>query len=129
MSLAGQYTILSFLWNNSEGHDKVWGYFKLSSDPHTYYNFWGARGKKLTWKEHKDGSVRRTTAGVSRSHTARALIKLEDLARAKIRKGYQEVVISQIERVTPGFTDEFERNFTLARLFDNFHNKVQEEDS
>jgi hypothetical protein len=119
MSLAGQYKILSFLWNNSDGHDKVWGYFILSSDPSTYYNFWGRRGKKLTWKEYKDDG------GIM---GARAALKLDNLRITKSRgKGYREVAVDQIEAITPGFTDEFEKNFTLARLFDNFHNKVQEE--
>lgn len=116
MSLAGQYTILSFLWNNTDGHDKVWGYFQLSSDPTTYYNFWGRRGKKLTWKEYKE-----------EPRSWRSYAKLKNLAAEKVRKGgYQEVAINQIEVTTPGFTDEFEKNFTLARLFDNFHKKVEE---
>jgi hypothetical protein len=36
-------------WNNSAGHDKIWGFIKTSQG---VFSFWGRRGKSLSFKEY-----------------------------------------------------------------------------
>ncbi|RYD64497.1 MAG: hypothetical protein EOP83_09615 [Verrucomicrobiaceae bacterium] len=93
-------------WCKDKSHDKVWGWIVLG-DARTSYNFWGRRGATLTWKRYD-------AAGAP----------LDRLKREKVAKGYREVPLDAIEQQTPGFTDEFERNFTMARLMNKFHGEV-----
>lgn len=114
------YTVNFFGWCTEGGHDKVWGYVTIGSDPlnrHTeLYNFWGKRGKRLAFQKHE---------GVWGSD------ELQKRADQKTRSGrssgsYQRVAVSNIENVVPGFFEELEKQLTLAKLFDNFRNKVEE---
>jgi len=36
-------------WNNSTGHDKIWGLVQTSQG---VFSFWGRRGKSLSFKQH-----------------------------------------------------------------------------
>lgn len=103
---SANYEILFFGWCREGRSDKVWGFIRVGGGS-DLFNFWGRRGATLTWKRYA-GSQRLT---------------LDRLGRSKIGKGYTEVPIDEIEQHTPGFTDEFERNFVMARLMDRFHGK------
>lgn len=98
------YHILFFGWCRQGNSDKVWGFIRVG-DGSSLFNFWGRRGANLTWKRYED----------------RQRNVLDRLSREKVGKGYREVPIDQIELHTPGFTDEFERAFVMARLMDRFH--------
>lgn len=115
------YTVNFFGWCSEEGHDKVWGYLTIGSDTHNrhteLYNFWGKRGKRLAFQKHE---------GLWGSD------ELQKRADQKTRSGrssgsYQRVAPSNIESVVPGFFEELEKQLTLAKLFDNFRNKVDED--
>ncbi len=108
------YTLNFFGWCSEDGHDKVWGYVTIGSDPlnrHTeLYNFWGKRGKRLAFQKHE---------GVWGSD------ELQKRADQKTRSGrssgaYMRVPVSSIESVVPGFFEELEKQLTLAKLFENF---------
>ncbi len=108
------YTVNFFGWCSEDGHDKVWGYVTIGSDPlnrHTeLYNFWGKRGKRLAFQKHE---------GVWGSD------ELQKRADQKTRSGrssgaYMRVPVSSIESVVPGFFEELEKQLTLAKLFENF---------
>jgi hypothetical protein len=38
-------------WNNTEGHDKIWGLVKTSQG---LFSFWGKRGKSVAFKQHEN---------------------------------------------------------------------------
>lgn len=115
------YTLNFFGWCSEDGHDKVWGYVTIGSDPlnrHTeLYNFWGKRGKRLAFQKHE---------GVWGSD------ELQKRADQKTRSGrssgaYRRVPVSDVENVVPGFFNELEKQLTLAKLFDNFRGRVEED--
>jgi hypothetical protein len=110
------YKIKYFGWNNEAGHDKVWGYVLF--DGVKLYNFWGPRGKKLAFQEHEyDAS--RPFSGMAR--------QLETRAAAKTRKGYRQIDSKDIETEIPGFKLEFEKQLTIAKMFERF--RYQEGDN
>lgn len=103
-----------FGWYKDEASDKIWGYVSIGGDK-TLYNFWGRRGKKMTFKlyDKPKYSWQRGT--------------LRRLAQSKLSKGYVEIEPDQVETVVPGFSSEFETQLFMAKLFDNFHGKKEEE--
>jgi predicted DNA-binding WGR domain protein len=104
------YEIKTFLWNNEPGHDKVWGYFAVGDGTSArLYNFWGARGRKLSFKEFPQEWD--------------SMHELKTLARKKQGKGYREIPINDIETVVDGFLDEFELQFVKTKLFNNFRGR------
>lgn len=112
------YRINFFGWCSEEGHDKVWGYVTVG-DPGSgeLYNFWGKRGKRLAFQKHE---------GVWGSD------ELQKRADQKTRSGrssgaYRRVPVSDVENVVPGFFNELEKQLTLAKLFDNFRGRVEED--
>jgi hypothetical protein len=109
------YTVNFFGWCTDQGHDKVWGYVTLGGGE--LYNFWGKRGAKFTFQEHP-GSYRDS-------------IMLQKRAAQKVRRRangrYDEIDVTKIETVIPGFYDEFEKQLMMAKLFDNFFGKKPDE--
>lgn len=108
------YKVNFFGWCGDDGHDKVWGYVTLGSDAlnqHSeLYNFWGKRGKRLSFQKHE---------GIWGSD------ELQKRAEKKTRSGrssgsYQQIDVGNIENFVPGFFEELENQLTLAKLFDNF---------
>jgi hypothetical protein len=121
--MSGNYSFEFLAWCHEKGSDKVWGYIRLRDDNEYLYNFWGRRGKKLTWKRYAfDGyyyynsTLRQTVLG--RYDTCS---ELQMKGQQKLAKGYQQVDLNDIEAVTPGFTEEFESQFVLAKLFETYH--------
>lgn len=105
------YQINFFGWNNSPGHDKVWGYITVGEGPNAaLYNFWGARGRKIAFKAFKPGW--------DSAH------ELKKLARKKQDGGYRPISEDQIESVIEGFTEAFEKQFAITKLFNNFRGKA-----
>lgn len=103
------FTINFFGWCREGGHDKVWGF--VTATHGTLYNFWGRRGKSLTFKRY-DGQWSDP--------------KIKQLAANKTYKyrpsgAYQEVPVDQIETIAPGFTDEFTPQLVAAILFGKLH--------
>lgn len=102
---------INFFGHCSEGtHDKVWG-FVTGSDG-DLHNFWGRRGGKFAFQAHADKSW--ATADM-----------LHKKAREKCRSGrasgtYRDVPIPDIEKVWPGFYDEFELQLVYAKLSENY---------
>lgn len=103
-----EYRVNFFGWCSEDGHDKVWGYVTVGE---YLYNFWGKRGKRLAFQQHPEGGW-----GSDDLYTR---------SKNKVRSGrksgaYVEIVPSNIENVVPGFFEEFEKQLTLAKLFENF---------
>lgn len=114
---APNYQVNFFGWCNEEGHDKVWGYVTVGGrGSKELYNFWGRRGKNLTFKQHFG------TWGSD---------DLAKLAAQKVRPrsngSYTEINPKNIENLIPGFFESFEKQLTLAKLFDKFHGKTEED--
>lgn len=80
-------------------HDKVWGW---ATTEHKCYIFWCKRGKKLSFKEHKD------TIG-----------KVMAIEKQK-RKKYNAISTLNIEKTCPGFHKDFEQQLMMTILSDNF---------
>jgi hypothetical protein len=121
--MSSNYTFEFLAWCDEKGSDKVWGYIRLRDDNEYLYNFWGRRGKKLTWKRYP---FDRQHVFDGKHLCWRALPltisqELESKGRQKLSKGYQQVDLNDIETATPGFTDEFENQFVLAKLFETYH--------
>ena len=110
------YSIRFFGWCNEDGHDKVWGWVEIGHD-HALYNFWGRRGKRFTFKEHK--------GEIFGSYDVRKLI--DSKMRPRTNGSYREIDPQDIEKIVPGFDNEFQNQFTLAKLFDKFHGKRHDE--
>ena len=112
------YRINFFGHCNEDGHDKVWGYVTVGDvGASELYNFWGKRGKRLAFQKHE---------GFWGSDELRR--RSENKVRSGRKSGtYHRVDPSNIEAVVPGFFEDFEKQLTLAKLFDNFRNKVEEE--
>lgn len=97
-----QYTFTHLLWNTSGSSDKIWGVIDLPSSQ-TFYNFWGRRGAKLTFKRYDRYQ------------------KLGTLAKNKQLSGYRAVTAAELVEHDPEFLIDFERQFVVATMFDNFH--------
>lgn len=108
------YQFKFFAWAKTESSDKVWGYFTIDAEA-TIYNFWGRRGKRMTFKRYDSYD----------------LYKLIKLSHEKTEKGYREVTPDKasIDAISPGFIDEFEKQFVLAKLFQNYHRERLELDA
>ena len=108
------YKINYFGWNNEPGHDKVWGYLTIGEGVTAeLFNFWGARGKKLSFKKHETNYF--------------SVDELRRLAQKKTGKGYREIPTGDIETVVEGFHEQLELQLTLAKLFENYRGKKDEE--
>lgn len=104
------YTINFFGWNNEPGHDKVWGYITVGDGSGAkLYNFWGARGRKIAFKEYPPGWD--------------SVHELRKLARKKAERGYREIPVDQIDAVVEGFRETFEKQFTVVKLFNKFRGR------
>ena len=99
------YKVIRLAWCKTDKNDKIWGWIALGSEDDVGYNFWGRRGAKLTFKRYPRYS--RDT--------------LYALYESKIRKGYRDTTLAKLEAAEEGFTADFEKQFTLARMFDQFH--------
>lgn len=90
------YTFEFLGWMKEDNHDKVWGFIRLNSG--SLYNFWCKRGGTLRFKRHFDKWT------------------LNDLARKKKDKGYQELSEEKMEVVWPGFGEDFGNKFVMAKF-------------
>lgn len=126
------YTIRFFAWCKTDKNDKVWGYVEFHNapelsemqkrnprwyppEPGSLYNFWGRRGKTYSFKRHYGGT---------------GLYDLRHLAEKKLypsgdKAPYVEVSISEIEKICPGFAEEFENQLLMAK----FGNQVRNDDT
>jgi hypothetical protein len=84
-----KYEIKWVGWNNTEGHDKVWGFLKLADG--RYFSFWGARGKKLSFKSYP----------TEYSVKTQALKKMND-------RGYKTVNANQYDELVQDFINDVE---------------------
>lgn len=96
------YEIIFIGWNYNEikNTDKIWGFVRVGSD---YFNFWGRRSKKLTFKYHGD------------VNTSDIKYMLERLAIAKEKKGYKDFT-NNIEKIDENFYKNFERELLCTKL-------------
>lgn len=77
-------------WCRQDNHDKIWGIVRLTPDK--YLTVWGRRGAKLQTKiVHGD------------TWSAR------QQWQSKVRKGYKEIVASQLDAVYPEFQSDLEK--------------------
>jgi len=81
---------------NGVDSDKVWTAFKAGS---TYYAGWGARGKKLSFKDH----------GTSQFSTLNSVIN-------KKKRDYEEVDSFTLFTVFPYFKDDVEKHLCMSVL-------------
>lgn len=120
------YEINFFGWCAQEGHDKVWGYVTVGDDQ--LYNFWGKRGGRFNFQKHeisKKPDWWPVWRGSRQIWQAPEFDILRRKAEEKCKPGrkngaYVEISVNEIENVVPGFFNEFEKQLTLAKLFDNF---------
>lgn len=114
------YKINTFLHCDQNGSDKIWGYVTLGEPGCSrLYNFWGKRGKRLSFQEH-DGTFENG-------------YELRRKAEEKCRPGrssgvYREIPVAKIEELCPGWINDFEKQLTLAKLFENFRGRKQDEE-
>ena len=97
--------ILYASWCNTDGSDKVWGYFYVGTDRESHledgtpvFVFYGARNKALQLQQHCVG---------------RDLVKL---VRSKERKGYNKVWDWEFNEVCPNFYSQVDEKLTYAIL-------------
>jgi hypothetical protein len=109
------YKIEFFGHCSEANHDKVWGYVSMGDNQ--LYNFWGRRGKKFAFQKHE--------LNYSTAHDLQR--KANEKCSPRKNGAYKEIPINNIEQLVPGFYAEFERQLTLAKLFDNFRHKVDED--
>lgn len=102
-----------FGWNNTQGHDKIWGWFTIDDK---VYNFWGPRGEK------KLVSVRFKAINDSKDFTANEWTA-KDKQREKSRKDYKSVpvtvaddILVEVEKIYPGFTSHLKKSMFIAKL-------------
>lgn len=81
---------------NGVNSDKVWAAFRVGP---THYAVWGARGKKLSFKDH----------GPSRYSTLQSVIN-------KKQRDYEEVDAFQLFTVFPFFKDDVEKYLLMSVL-------------
>lgn len=81
---------------NGVKSDKVWTAFRAGS---TYYAGWGARGKKLSFKDH----------GNTPHRTLNSVIN-------KKKRDYEEVDMFHLFTVFPYFKDDVQRYLTFSLL-------------
>jgi hypothetical protein len=109
--------------DEAEGHDKIWGFFEMNNAPApdpkrpwdkprgSLYNFWGKRGKTLTFQRHYD-----EWGGGS---------ELEARQRSKARKkNYKEFPEHKLDEIVPNFRDYLAQEFVMAK----FAGKVRDDD-
>lgn len=102
-----EVTFRKILWNNKEGHDKLWCSFLVND---SLYCAWGRRGGKLSFKYH---GFPTTGSGQYKSYHA---MKLEKLEQQKMDKGYNEVDNFLLFSIFPDFEDKVEQELTLNLL-------------
>jgi hypothetical protein len=115
MSETQNYTLHYLGWclDPAENHDKIWGFIEMHNarapkdrwdKPRgSLYNFWGKRGKTLSWQRHYG-----EWGGGS---------ELEQRQRNKARrKGYKEFPESRVNEVWPNFKDYLAEQFVLAKF-------------
>lgn len=106
-------------WCRNQKHDKIWGWIApddvLSQpienigDHEVFVNFWGRRGGKLTFKRYLG------------AYGYGALTALTNIKQTRATDAYLEVTAEGLQRVTPDFIDQFERQLFKAKLFNQFH--------
>lgn len=106
------YRVIWLCWFKTDKNDKIWGCIALGSEDRVGYNFWGRRGAKLTFKRYP-------------RYPRFSREPLYSLYQSKIRKGYEDTTLANLEAVGAGFTSDFEKQFTLARMFDKFHGEQE----
>jgi len=128
------YEFKFFAHCGEDGHDKIWGFVEFKNapedtrdawmkknprwyppEPGSLYNFWGPRGKWIKFKRHY---------GAAGAHD------LEKLASKKLypsgdKTPYKKISIQDIEKICPGFAEEFENQLLLAK----FSNAVKSDDT
>jgi hypothetical protein len=101
------------LWNNEEGHDKIWGIIQIGNDMDTrewsdpkyysyenkYVTFWGRRGKSLQTKVWNG-----TPYGA------------ESERDKKLKKGYKEIKSKEMNTVYPELEQDLEKTAVWAQL-------------
>ena len=113
------YKINRFLLCTEGKHNKIWGYVTLGEPGSSrLYNFWGKVGAKLGFQEH-NGNF----------DTA---LQFHKQAEEKCRPGrksgtYKAIPIDQIENHFPGWIESFEKQLTLAKLFESWRGKKEDE--
>lgn len=125
------YEIKFFAWCKEGTSDKIWGYVEFKNapeppagqrrwtwqrpEPGSVYNFWGRRGKHISFKRH---------------FGLYDLENLESLARKKLHPSgdklpYKKIAIADIEKICPGFAEEFENQLLAAK----WSNQVKSDDT
>lgn len=84
-------------------HDKIWGVISAQGE---WITFWGARGKKLSFK---------------RSNEYASGDSLETMIRSKQRKDYRDTTMQEMNALDPEFETRFEENLILCLMADQFH--------
>jgi len=113
-----RYQIEFFGWCREQAddgeiiHDKVWGWVSIGEDS-KLYNFWGARGGKYTFKRYD-----KPDRWSRDSLTALSRIKM---APSRKSGTYRRIPADEVMQIVPNFSEEFEKQLALAKLFDNFH--------
>jgi hypothetical protein len=125
MSDEGNYTLhfVGWCFNAAKNNDKIWGFFEMNNAPApdpkrpwekkrgSLYNFWGKRGKTLTFQRHYGEWGGGTD--------------LESLQRNKARvKGYKEYSSGRLNELVPDFKDYLAQQFVMAK----FSGKVKDDD-
>lgn len=99
---------LGWCFKPETNNDKIWGW--LETDSGSLYNFWGKRGKTLTFERH---------------YGAWDKLDLQTLQRQKARKkGYVEIHEPRYHEIVEEFVDYLNKQFTMAK----FSGKIRNDD-
>jgi hypothetical protein len=132
------YKINYFGWNTEQDgptkHDKIWGYVTVGGEDDgaggKLYNFWGKRGARLTFKQHGEAGKVASPYRWQSDRDSPGRRELTRLQEAKAKKGYRSIPLGDIEAVCgDGFIVSFEKQLTLAKLFNKFHGEAQDNDA
>lgn len=89
--------------SDGKKHDKIWGVISAQGQ---WITFWGARGKKLSFK---------------RSNEYASGDSLETMIRGKRRKDYRDTTMQEMNALDPEFETRFEEHLILCLMADQFH--------
>jgi len=93
-------SVLNLYHCNQNQHNKVWG---TCMHGNNWWAFWGGINKSWSFKHH----------GVD---SASIVLDLSDLASSKVRKGYHQISLAQMDELDATWRDRFNERFTYFVL-------------
>lgn len=106
------YELKALYWFKNGSSDKIWGFVKTPGG--NLFNFWGRR--QVVDTEGLTEGGKRPSLSFKKHSGFDAEWDLRKLAVSKIMKGYNEVPISEVDTIVPGFSEFFDYALVTARM-------------